>query len=342
MPRLVQPLFDGPIDLVGDVHGEIGALNALMGRLGYDQAGRHPERRRIVFVGDLVDRGENSPAVLQLVRQLVAAGSAQAVLGNHELNLLLAKRKEGNGWFYADDHDQTAGHFLDAARSDDCQREETRTFLETLPLVLEREDLRVVHACWWSDAVDLLRGETGNLVDSFQRHSKRVDTTLHQAGLMAERESERARWQSSLHDRTAAVPFLPATATVESARQSANPLKAVTSGLERPTAAPFFASGKWRMTERVAWWNEYDEAPAVVMGHYWRWPGDESAAAARSRGPNLFEGTQSMDWLGPRSNVMCIDWCAGLRWRERAENVTDFSGRLGALRWPEREIVFDH
>lgn len=41
MPELVQPLFDGPVDIVGDIHGEIGALDALLERLGYTRNGRH-------------------------------------------------------------------------------------------------------------------------------------------------------------------------------------------------------------------------------------------------------------------------------------------------------------
>lgn len=93
----IQPLFDGPIDVVGDLHGEATALSLLMHKLGYDVHGSHPDGRRLVFVGDLVDRGEDSPAVVDIVAGLMDKGRAQCVLGNHELNLLLDSRKEGNG-----------------------------------------------------------------------------------------------------------------------------------------------------------------------------------------------------------------------------------------------------
>jgi hypothetical protein len=63
MQSLVQRLFDGPIDLVGDIHGEIAALTILLQHLGYDEDGLHPEKRRLVFLGDLMDRGPDSPAV---------------------------------------------------------------------------------------------------------------------------------------------------------------------------------------------------------------------------------------------------------------------------------------
>lgn len=89
----------GPFDVVGDVHGCRSELEALLVRLGYalvrDDAGRpvdavHPEGRRAVFVGDLVDRGPDSPGVLRLVMGMVAAGHALAVPGNHEEKLVRA------------------------------------------------------------------------------------------------------------------------------------------------------------------------------------------------------------------------------------------------------------
>ena len=90
----------GPFDVIGDVHGCLAELEALLGTLGYaierDAAGRpigaqHPDRRAI-FLGDLVDRGPDTPGVLRLVMGMVAAGTALAVLGNHEAKLLRALR----------------------------------------------------------------------------------------------------------------------------------------------------------------------------------------------------------------------------------------------------------
>jgi len=75
------------------VHGQIEALYALLGQLGYRADGSHPEHRLLVFVGDLVDRGPDSPAVLELVMKLAEAGHARSLLGNHELNLLLDSAK---------------------------------------------------------------------------------------------------------------------------------------------------------------------------------------------------------------------------------------------------------
>ncbi|MBB4923248.1 polynucleotide kinase-phosphatase [Kitasatospora kifunensis] len=86
----------GPFDLVGDIHGCRAELETLLTRLGYrltrDDQGRpvdaeHPEGRTAVFVGDLVDRGPDTPGVLRLVMGMVAAGHALCVPGNHENKL---------------------------------------------------------------------------------------------------------------------------------------------------------------------------------------------------------------------------------------------------------------
>lgn len=89
----------GPFDIIGDVHGCLGELVELLGMLGYevarDGAGRpvgaaHPSGRRAVFVGDLVDRGPDSPGVLRLVMGMRAAGDALVVAGNHDVKLARA------------------------------------------------------------------------------------------------------------------------------------------------------------------------------------------------------------------------------------------------------------
>ncbi len=104
-----QPLWNdrrsetGPFDIVGDVHGCADELETLLGRLDYEVterregsglgAGpvyRHPEGRRAVFLGDLVDRGPRVLDSLRLVHNMVQAGSGLCVAGNHEAKLLRA------------------------------------------------------------------------------------------------------------------------------------------------------------------------------------------------------------------------------------------------------------
>jgi len=91
----------GPFDIIGDVHGCCDELEALLARLGYEEialeavdpvwgsrAFAHPEGRRAVFVGDLVDRGPRVLDVVRLVRNMVVHGSALCVPGNHDVKLL--------------------------------------------------------------------------------------------------------------------------------------------------------------------------------------------------------------------------------------------------------------
>ena len=82
----------GPFDIIGDVHGCHLELVALLGQLGWqvDATGTdavHPEGRLAVFVGDLVDRGPATPAVLRLAMNLVESGRALCIPGNHENKL---------------------------------------------------------------------------------------------------------------------------------------------------------------------------------------------------------------------------------------------------------------
>ncbi|WP_033343464.1 polynucleotide kinase-phosphatase [Catenuloplanes japonicus] len=87
----------GPFDIVGDVHGCRAELETLLTTLGWDVhrdasgyavSASHPQGRTAVFVGDLVDRGPDTPGVLRLVMGMIDAGTALCVSGNHEAKLL--------------------------------------------------------------------------------------------------------------------------------------------------------------------------------------------------------------------------------------------------------------
>jgi diadenosine tetraphosphatase ApaH/serine/threonine PP2A family protein phosphatase len=80
-----------PYDLIGDVHGCASELRTLLDRLGWEGA-THPDGRVAVFVGDLVDRGPETPGVLRLVMEMAEAGTALCVAGNHEAKLVRALR----------------------------------------------------------------------------------------------------------------------------------------------------------------------------------------------------------------------------------------------------------
>lgn len=133
----------GPFDIVGDVHGCREELEALLTELGWRTDGTgwsHPLGRTAVFVGDLVDRGPDTPGVLRLVIDMIDRGRALCVAGNHEAKLLryLQGRKVKVGHGLAETIDQLEASPVPGLES----------FLEGLVThyVLDRGRLVVAHA----------------------------------------------------------------------------------------------------------------------------------------------------------------------------------------------------
>jgi len=343
MTVLRARLPEGPLDIVGDIHGELEALDRLLKRLGCD-----PERgeveRPLVFVGDLVDRGPDSPGVVRRVRSLVEAGVAHVVAGNHELNLVLFDAKEGNGWFlgHADGYHHAGGtRAFESAPIDPAERDELLAFLGDLPLVLEREDLRVVHASWDAESLDRLP-VTGDVPALAEAARRSVGDALRDRGLLQRALAERAAY-ADLRDPTVRPQRpLPATVEVTLCEQRLNPYKVLTSGQEEVIPDDedlFYVGGKWRVVRRARWWDRYDDDAAVVVGHYWRTRVGVTVPGKR----DVFDGLHPFAWAGPRGRVFCVDYSVGRRfverWREPGRSR--FDGALAALRWPERVLVFD-
>lgn len=335
-------LFSGPIDVVGDVHGEIDALRSLLKQLGYSQHGEHPQGRRLVFVGDLCDRGPDSPAVMHLVQQMVERGLAQCLLGNHEINLLREAPKSGNGWFFAHNHDESHGFFAHSRAIDPQQREAVLQFLSGLPLVLQRDDLRIVHAAWMPESIASIQQSAVGVVNLYRHYEQRIEQDVLASGLKQAVTSELEQYGEWRTHPYAAMPYLPALAEYDETYQMRNPVRVLTSGVEQRSDHPCFVGGKWRMVRRMPWWEEYADSVPVVMGHYWRCI-DAATRHLVNRGDrDLFEGHAPDDWLGPLRNVYCVDFSVGGRYKERdLGRHHGWGTRLAALRWPERELVFD-
>jgi protein phosphatase len=138
----------GPFDIIGDVHGCFGELACLLEKLGYrvdpnSMVAAHPEGRKLIFLGDLCDRGPENVKVLRLVMQSVKAGAAHCMLGNHDFKLL--KFLKGR--------QVTRTHGLDGTiaelEADTPEfRKEVKDFLESLisHYVLDEGRLVVAHA----------------------------------------------------------------------------------------------------------------------------------------------------------------------------------------------------
>lgn len=133
----------GPFDIIGDIHGCFDELLMLLEKLGYQDDASHPQNRKLIFVGDLVDRGPKSPDVLKFVMQGVRNQNMSLVNGNHDDKL---RRKLGG-------RDVKIMHGLQETLDQLAQesaefREDVLLFLETLPshLILDEGRLVIAHA----------------------------------------------------------------------------------------------------------------------------------------------------------------------------------------------------
>ncbi|WP_370679039.1 metallophosphoesterase [Comamonas sp. GB3 AK4-5] len=340
---LIHTLPAGPLDVVGDIHGELTALRELLRHLGYDRFGVHPEGRKLVFVGDFCDRGPDSPAVLEWVQNLVQAGHAYAILGNHEINLLREDPKDGSGWFFDVRYQSDQVKYAPFNRPTEGQRQRIVEFLSTLPLGLEREDLRIIHAAWVQPQVEAARAmPAGQVRHEYDRWELEAARIARERCIAARMQQECHDWPHSLEDHEQKPPLLPAHADHELNKGMVNPLKVLTTGVERAAQAPFYAGGKWRFVERVAWWNQYDEGVPVIVGHYWRRLHPPEKPVHGKQEEELFGSTAPTAWHGLQRNVFCVDYSVGGRWvARRAGEPLQSRFKLAALRWPERQLVFD-
>lgn len=273
---LVRPLLSGDCDVVGDIHGELKALHELMHLLGYDDSGRHPDDRKLVFVGDLVDRGPHSPGVVELVQDLVEAERAQCVLGNHDLNIILAesklkKPKAHQNWFFGKSY-QEGGKDIEQDLADEPARKRIVSFFRTLPLTLEGDGVRIAHARWDPGSIELVRHAT-DAVGLYQAHKNRLDEELNNPNEegIAKQNNAVAGYRNMLSEADQADTETEELLGIyrELCHQLENPVKHITSGPEEFVAVPFHANGRDRRTERVAWWEDYVGVPCF-FGHYAR------------------------------------------------------------------------
>lgn len=121
------------------------------------------------------------------------------------------------------------------------------SFFANLPLCLERNDLRVVHASWQDEAVASLGGAT-SAISLFEDFRQRIETQIHDRRKNREQDP-------------------PQEAVL--CHQNLNPVKVLLSGPEERSVQPYWASGRFRHLRRSAWWETY-QGPLCVFGHYWR------------------------------------------------------------------------
>ncbi len=276
--------------VIPDIHGQAEKLDGLLAHLGWRRGGAGWQAPRpgqeIVFLGDFIDRGPENARVLAIVRSLIDAGKARAIMGNHEFNAIqfhtevegrpLRKRSDKNLHQHAS--------FLREYPIAAPETAEAIGWMKTLPLFLDEPGFRAVHACWHGPSIAHLRTE---LVEA-----RLEDALLH-----------RPDWTSG--------PLFDA-------------LQNVTSGLEAPLPDGYSfrdKDGVERRHTRIAWWLaearnwrqisrsvpdpdclpqtplpselaawRYREPCPVFFGHYWE------------------SGTPRVE----APHALCLDYSAGL------------------------------
>ena len=167
-------------DIIGDVHGRWDKLEPLLAKLGYEHDGIchiHPEDRKAIFLGDLIDPKGDVPngvrEVLITVKAMCDAGHAQCILGNHELHF--AAYHTRNPRYDENDPNKREKYLKPHNKSSKSNKmhigthaaldeEEIKAiwlpWIKQLPFFIELPGLRVVHACWLDESINVLRGRS--------------------------------------------------------------------------------------------------------------------------------------------------------------------------------------
>jgi len=266
-------------DIFGDIHGHADELCELLNKLSYtDKSGHymHPDnRRKAIFVGDFIDRGPKIKETLEIVKPMVENGAALAVLGNHEYNALCFHTKktgQPNSWLRAHSkknlgqHEETLRQFKD--HNDEWQ--EYLKWFMALPLFLEIENFRVVHAAWIPAAIDRIRKWTSGSLklndgllemsasegseefDAIETVLKGIEIPLPEGCPFEDKDNNprkkiRIRWWEPAANKTYGEMIFPK-----------EPLKCGKEKIAR---------------EETAKLSAYNDTVPVFFGHYWREPG---------------------------------------------------------------------
>jgi hypothetical protein len=149
-------------DLIGDIHGYASELKALLAKMGYqvtDGIWQHPERK-VIFLGDFVDRGPEQIETEHIARTMVESGNALAIKGDHEYSAVAwatpdpqnpeqyLRRRTDKNW---NQHKA----FLEQVGEGSELHNSIIEWFKTLPVYLDLPEPRAVHACWHPKYVNM-------------------------------------------------------------------------------------------------------------------------------------------------------------------------------------------
>lgn len=151
-------------DLIGDIHGYATPLKRLLEKLGYKHNGtfwKHPSRK-VIFLGDFVDRGPEQIESVQIAKAMVKNKAAMAVMGNHEFNAVAyaTKHPEQDGEYlrpHSDKNQKQHSAFLNQVGEGSDLHQDFVKWFKTLPLYLDLDGFRVIHACWDAKSLDVIQ-----------------------------------------------------------------------------------------------------------------------------------------------------------------------------------------
>jgi len=296
-------------DIIGDVHGEAALLKKLLQKMGYEKTNgsyAHPQRKAI-FLGDFINRGPEIRKTIRIIRAMVEAGNAKAILGNHEINAIIYHLKDKQGSllvkkpskYYLSLYKTINEFSLNSQEWKDILR-----WMRSLPLSLDFGDIRVVHACWEEQAIKMVNS---HYIDG--KFSKKVFRKLHKK---ADADVTRSIWLL-----TKGVNLkMPADLHVRN-NKGVMPRSFRIEWWEDPSGKTFNGlsfESKFKLPEYTIPPEILPEvypypknAPPLFFGHY-----------CRGNGPILI-----------KDNVCCVDSCA------------TGTGTLTAYRWKGEKVLME-
>lgn len=167
-------------DLIGDIHGHATELKALLAKMDYqevDGVWQHPVRK-VIFLGDFVDRGPEQVETLRIAKAMVDTGNGLAVMGNHEFNAVAwaSEDPQNPGKFlrpHTEKNLEQHNEFLKQVVEGSLLHVEMIEWFKTLPIYLDLPELRVIHACWHPFHLEEISAFTDSenqlLTDSWER-----------------------------------------------------------------------------------------------------------------------------------------------------------------------------
>ncbi len=285
-------------DLIGDIHGHAGALKALLRKMDYKEVNGNWQHagRKVIFVGDYIDRGPAIRETLQIVCNMEQSKQAIAIMGNHEYNALAYAHVLPGGDFLRPHNEKNNKQHAATLRQFDAYPGEWQQWLRwfySLRLFVDLPALRAVHACWDQHHINWLK-------------KRNLYTMTEQ--LLIDSHNESTMAYTVLNDMLKGKEFN---------------IPAVYAWLDK--------DGHERKSNRWKWWVDpkqfpYDHflfnCPDALRGKMMEEPVDASIYPADA--PPVFFGHYWMEDLYPviqAANVVCIDYSIAKQ------------GKLVAYRW---------